>query len=326
MRVSLLLAVVLLLAAASSASAKKSLIELASEGMWKKIVKLARSAPAKELNAANEYKESLLHMACLPHNGQPEAVKALLERKDELTVLDMPDIDGTTALIWAVHNNHYEIVSMMIKAGADVTVKDKSGKGLMGHAATLKMKKTVDPDGDHKDTDSTAYVKRLELGNWDETMEKAEGDVLLYIYAPWCGHCKKFGPVFESLAYDLRTTKMRFAKFDGGSEMPPNDKLNGIVSPGFPAIFILPKGNRLKGVAMFSGNRDDRKQLLKFIMNNSKAKYAFVGGDQEDAEPVDMQAEGSKVDAKPTELDEDGADDPEDDDDPEDFDNAKGEL
>lgn len=52
--------------------------------------------------------------------------------------------------------------------------------------------------------------------NWDEVVMDKNKDVLLEIYAPWCGHCMKLMPIWEELAEKLINNKnIVIAKIDG---------------------------------------------------------------------------------------------------------------
>ncbi|NMR95864.1 hypothetical protein HKB01_01020 [Vibrio parahaemolyticus] len=41
--------------------------------------------------------------------------------------------------------------------------------------------------------------------NFDEIVLDESKDVLLEIYAPWCGHCKRLSPEFDAAAPVLAT-------------------------------------------------------------------------------------------------------------------------
>ena len=56
--------------------------------------------------------------------GELAVVRALLDRGADF---DAPEIDGTTALHWAVHRDDGDIASLLIDAGADVTAANRYG-------------------------------------------------------------------------------------------------------------------------------------------------------------------------------------------------------
>ena len=56
--------------------------------------------------------------------GDLAAVHGLLERG---AAVDAPEIDGTTALHWAVHRDDGDVASLLIAAGADVTAANRYG-------------------------------------------------------------------------------------------------------------------------------------------------------------------------------------------------------
>ena len=56
--------------------------------------------------------------------GDSAAVHALLDRG---AVVDAPEIDGTTALHWAVHRDDGDVAALLIGAGADVTAANRYG-------------------------------------------------------------------------------------------------------------------------------------------------------------------------------------------------------
>ena len=55
-------------------------------------------------------------------------------------------------------------------------------------------------------------VKQINASNFDEEVLKAEGLVVVDLYADWCGPCKMMGPVLESLSEDYEDVK--FAKLN----------------------------------------------------------------------------------------------------------------
>jgi ankyrin repeat protein len=75
--------------------------------------------------------------------GAAEVVQLLLERHASV---DLQDADGRTGLIWAATKGDWPIiVASLVKAGAQVNLKDRSGNTalsrskLLGHSSTVQM-------------------------------------------------------------------------------------------------------------------------------------------------------------------------------------------
>src|SRR5436189_4920202 len=68
--------------------------------------------------------------AAMKRNG--EAVRSLLQRK---TDVNAPQIDGTTALHWAVRLDDLDIADMLIRGGANVSAANRAGATPMQLAA-----------------------------------------------------------------------------------------------------------------------------------------------------------------------------------------------
>ena len=43
-------------------------------------------------------------------------------------------------------------------------------------------------------------VNKIVSNNYDEIIHRVKKDAVMYFYAPWCGHCKEFDPVFKKVA------------------------------------------------------------------------------------------------------------------------------
>ncbi|XVE79751.1 hypothetical protein DITRI_Ditri14bG0081700 [Diplodiscus trichospermus] len=83
-------------------------------------------------------------------------------------------------------------------------------------------------------------VKVVVGNNFDEIVLDESKDVLLEIYAPWCGHCQALEPTYNKLAKHLRRIEsLVIAKMDGTTNEHPRAK-----SDGFPTILFFPAGNK----------------------------------------------------------------------------------
>ncbi|KAJ6670437.1 PROTEIN DISULFIDE-ISOMERASE [Salix viminalis] len=83
-------------------------------------------------------------------------------------------------------------------------------------------------------------VKIVVGNNFDEIVLDESKDVLLELYAPWCGHCQALEPTYNKLARHLRGIEsIVIAKMDGTTNEHPRAK-----SDGFPTLLFFPAGNK----------------------------------------------------------------------------------
>ncbi|KAK6936043.1 Thioredoxin domain [Dillenia turbinata] len=83
-------------------------------------------------------------------------------------------------------------------------------------------------------------VKIVVGNNFDEIVLDESKDVLLEIYAPWCGHCQALEPIYNKLAKHLRGIEsLVIAKMDGTTNEHPRAKADG-----FPTLLFYPAGNK----------------------------------------------------------------------------------
>nr|XP_016509588.1 PREDICTED: protein disulfide isomerase-like 1-4 [Nicotiana tabacum] len=83
-------------------------------------------------------------------------------------------------------------------------------------------------------------VKVVVGNNFDEIVLDESKDVLLEIYAPWCGHCQSLEPIYNKLGKHLRgIDSLVVAKMDGTTNEHPRAK-----SDGFPTLLFFPAGNK----------------------------------------------------------------------------------
>jgi protein disulfide isomerase family A protein 3 len=112
-------------------------------------------------------------------------------------------------------------------------------------------------------------VKVVVGKNFNEIVMDPTKDVMIEMYAPWCGHCKKLEPIYNELGEKLQkegVSNVVIAKMDATENDSPSAKIQ---AKGYPTIFFVPANN--KGAPLqYSGERDV-KSMYDWIKKNSSS-------------------------------------------------------
>ncbi|KAG5124614.1 hypothetical protein JHK82_031351 [Glycine max] len=111
-------------------------------------------------------------------------------------------------------------------------------------------------------------VKIVVGNNFDEIVLDESKDVLLEIYAPWCGHCQALEPTYNKLAKHLRSIEsIVIAKMDGTTNEHPRAK-----SDGFPTLLFFPAGNKSSDPIPVDVDRTV-KDFYKFLRKHASIPF-----------------------------------------------------
>jgi len=100
---------------------------------------------------------------------------------------------------------------------------------------------------------------------WNQIVMDPTKDVLIELYAPWCGHCKKLAPAYEELANSLKNVEnVVIAKMDATVNDSPHPKYQ---AKGYPTILFAPAGNKENPIS-YSGERDV-KSFTEWLKKNA---------------------------------------------------------
>jgi len=106
---------------------------------------------------------------------------------------------------------------------------------------------------------------------FEEVVFDDSKDVFVQFSAPWCGHCKRLAPTWESLAdkYSAIKDRLLIAKMDATENDVPVSA--GFSISGFPTIKFKPAGSR--DFIEYEGDRS-LESLIEFV--EEKAKNSLV--------------------------------------------------
>jgi len=76
-------------------------------------------------------------------------------------------------------------------------------------------------------------------------------NVLVFFYAPWCGHCKSSKPEYEKLKAELNRSDVVVAKFDATENDVPHSKVD---IQGFPTFYLF-KAEDYDNPVVYNGGR-----------------------------------------------------------------------
>src|SRR5437868_6696376 len=101
------------------------------------------------------------------------------------------------------------------------------------------------------------HVQTFTDGDFEQTVIKATGLVLVDFWAEWCGPCKRLGPTVDALATDY-AGKITVGKMniDDNPKVPERYQIRGI-----PTILIF-KGGQVVESVIGAAQKDDLKKVI----------------------------------------------------------------
>ena len=144
------------------------------------------------LLAAGEAAAATSEVADAAMKGNRDAVRALLQRKADVT---SPQIDGTTALHWAVRADDLDLADMLIRAGAKVSAATREGvtplqlAAMNGNAAMLVklIKAGANPNAALTQYGDTALMMASRTGKTDAVAALLETGAQVNAKETWGG-------------------------------------------------------------------------------------------------------------------------------------------
>lgn len=102
------------------------------------------------------------------------------------------------------------------------------------------------------------YITELSDANFQKEVVESDTPVLVDFWAPWCGPCKKLGPIFEELAGEHHG-QMKFAKLNVDNNKQIAGKY-GIRS--IPTVGIFMNGKPVDGFVGLR-SKDEIRDIIK---------------------------------------------------------------
>src|SRR5579862_364354 len=113
----------------------------------------------------------------------------------------------------------------------------------------------------HNTLMAAEQVKTFTDGDFEETVIKAGGPVLVDFWAEWCGPCKRLAPTVDALAADY-AGKVTVGKLNVDDN--PNTAFKFQIR-GIPALMLFKDGNVVESIVGLAPKEDLKKAIDKHI-------------------------------------------------------------
>lgn len=124
--------------------------------------------------------------------------------------------------------------------------------------------------------DQQGPVYKVVGTTFEKVVLDPEKDVLLEMYAPWCGHCKELAPIYDDVGRAFeKVDSVLVAKMD----LTANEVDPGLLQRprGFPTIRLWPKGSGTEAVE-YEGQRESAASFVTFVKEHGKSSFSVVDG------------------------------------------------
>ena len=222
--------------------------------------------------------------------GNTAAVRALLGKKAEVNA---PQVDGATALHWAVQANNLEMIEMLLGAGAAVSAASKSGATPMqlaamnGHSAIIErlIRAGADPNAPLSQTGDTALMMAARTGKVDAVKVLLDRGANVNAKETWGGTTALMWAISERHSDVAKVLVERGSDLNAKSNFVPSASGRGFegtapVAPK-PDQAIEEFASGWMTPLMFAAREDDLESAR--ILIQAGADVNAVGGDGKDA-------------------------------------------
>ncbi|SOS81550.1 protein disulfide-isomerase [Plasmodium sp. gorilla clade G1] len=120
---------------------------------------------------------------------------------------------------------------------------------------------------------NNGYIKIIVADNYDQYVYKNDMNVIVLYYAPWCGHCYKFEPVYREVGKRLNLYAAKFKNYKNDIIISKIDAVNNeiynIHIEGYPTIYLYKKGDKLNPVRYMEGRTV--KNIITWICKETQS-------------------------------------------------------
>jgi len=115
--------------------------------------------------------------------------------------------------------------------------------------------------------DTGDAVKIVVASTWKKIVLDPTKDVLIELYAPWCGHCQKLSPIYEKAAKRLaKVPNLVIAKMDSTA-----NEVEGLQIQSYPTLKYYPAFKKHAPIeAKFDHKEDD---IIDWVKKHLTKKY-----------------------------------------------------
>ena len=124
--------------------------------------------------------------------------------------------------------------------------------------------------------DQAGPVYKVVGSTFEKIVLDPQKDVLLEMYAPWCGHCKELAPIYDDVGRAFANAdSVLVAKMD----LTANEVDSSLLDRprGFPTIRLWPKGIGSVPVE-YEGQRESAASFVTFVAEHGKSSFSIVDG------------------------------------------------
>ena len=229
----------------------------------------------RALKVAEEYQDSML-FAVASVRDLSERWVSDFELLEEISK-SSKERSGLAVGIGIIHKRRTWSKTPMTKLSPDSLiefVKDFLG-GQLGEGSEFNPPGAPNDD-DSEDGAPGMGTVEVTKANYDSIVRDGTKDVLLEVYAPWCGHCRSLAPEYQQVAEHFGSDDgITIASMDG-TQYPPPDDIAGDIQ-GYPTILFFPavtNGKKEGSLLNYDGERTSN-EIISYVQQNRHKQKDF---------------------------------------------------